>query len=123
MSRTVQDLLELARGAVKRVDVADALALFNSGAHVVDVRKPPELAAQGAIPRAVNLPRSNLEWLLDSPRAPRRWETIVFYRGSGGRSLLSAQRAAEMGFVDARTLDGGFKGWVAAGAPVHAISG
>ena len=43
----------------------------------------------------------------------------LFYCGGGFRSALSAAALVDMGYRNVWSLDGGWKGWVAAGLPVR----
>jgi rhodanese-related sulfurtransferase len=110
---------------IECVDVRTALVWFQEGtAQFVDVRETAELKLNGSIPGAAHAPRSQFEWHLD-PEDPnfahalRTERKLVFFCGSGGRSALSARLAAEMGYANVVSMDGGFKGWVAAGGPVE----
>lgn len=123
MITPVQALIAQARQQVKCLDTTAALALLNDpGTQFVDVREAHELAESGTIPGAVHVPRSNLEWYLDQtqanfPPALAGKERLIFFCGSGGRSVLSAQAAQSMGYGNVLSMDGGYKAWRAADAP------
>ena len=44
---------------------------------------------------------------------------IIFYCASGARSVLTAQRARELGYGRVGHLDGGFSAWKDVGGPMH----
>lgn len=84
---------------------------------ILDVREA-EAFAKGHIPGARNIPRGQLELLVDS-RFPDPSTRILTYCQFGKISTLAAATLRSMGFPSAVALDGGFKDWLAAGAPVE----
>jgi rhodanese-related sulfurtransferase len=121
---TLASLQAAARGTTPEIDAQELAARWREdGLVVVDVRDSQELVASGSVPGAIHVPRGSLEFALadDSPdrMAPLvRATTLVLYCGSGGRSLLAAATARQLG-RPAFSLAGGFKAWVAAGQPVR----
>ena len=79
---------------------------------------------EGKIPGAVHASRGLLEFRID-PTSPLHdpvfatAKQFVFYCGTGGRSVLAAQRANEMGIGQVVNMAGGFAAWKAAGGPVE----
>lgn len=123
MTDTLDDLVRMAESMALRIPTADAAELHRAQTAIfIDVRESHELSA-GIIPGAVHVPRSWLEWHITPDEDTYnpvfdRAGPFVFYCGGGGRSLFAAARAAQMGLGDVRSLDGGFRGWCAAGYEV-----
>ena len=62
---------------------------------IVDVRKPAEIEASGAIPGAVHIPIERVsERVHDLPKD----RELVFYCGGGGRASRAAQTAWDAGY-------------------------
>ena len=99
---------------VVNVDVANAQALVESGALLLDVREPNEWEA-GRAPGATHIPLMELSDHLDDLDTSR---TIVCVCRSGGRSARAATFLLEQGF-DAVNLEGGMTAWAQAGAPLE----
>ncbi len=127
MSFTAQDLVAAARAVIQEIGPAELLGLQAAGTPIVDVREPAEYAA-GHIPGAVNIPRGVLEFEVDGhpavncvtdPALSHRERAIVLYCRTGGRSALATEALKRLGFADARSLAGGFNGWVAGGHPAQ----
>lgn len=93
-------------GVKARQDAGEAFRL-------IDVREESEWAA-GRLPGAEHLGKGiierDIERLIPAVDAP-----IVLYCGGGYRSALAADVLQSMGYTDVWSMDGGFKGWVAAG--------
>ena len=87
---------------------------------IVDVREEHAYTA-GHIPGAVNLPRGQLELLVDQ-RFPDPSARILVYCEYGKISTLAAATLREMGFGGAVGLDGGMEAWRAAGHPTETDS-
>src|SRR5882757_4494484 len=102
MANTVADMLAAARAAVPAVTPAEAQALIDKGALVIDVRDSAEIAAGGKVKGAVHIPRGLLEFKAD-PAAPshdpqlRQDRPILVYCASGGRSALAGKTLKDMG--------------------------
>lgn len=111
------DLVREAKTRINEITTTDALALHeqNDGTIFLDVRETNEVNL-GKIPRAVHLPRGNLENKVEAllPRDAR----IVVYCGGGSRSALAADTLRQMGYENASSLAGGFRGWAEAGGDV-----
>lgn len=119
MGKTYDDYVREALAVVEQVSVMDARAAYEAGPMValfLDVREPIEIQ-KGAVPEALVIPRGRLEsdapdWIFD-PGLP-----IICYCNTGKRSALAVKTLLEMGFAGARSLEGGFAAWQAAGHPV-----
>lgn len=109
-------LVAEATGRVREISVDEVRRWQGDNAAfvLVDVREDHEWAA-GYAAGAVHLGRGILE-----RDAEARWgaETrLVLYCGGGYRSALAADALQKMGFTDVYSLAGGWKAWVAGGAP------
>jgi sulfur-carrier protein adenylyltransferase/sulfurtransferase len=84
-------------------------------ARLIDVREAAELARDGFIPGAVNVPLTTVE------AQARMWdkddELVVICR-SGARSTRAATALAAMGFRRVTNMTGGMLAYLAAGLPV-----
>ena len=125
---TVKAMLAEAAAAVPRLAPAEGAAAVGEGnALVLDVRDPAEVAKEGKIEGALNVPRGMLEFRAD-PESPyhdpalARDRPVLVYCASGGRSALAGKTLKDMGFADVRNI-GGFKELAEAGAPVEPPAG
>jgi len=80
---------------------------------VIDVRERED-NAKGAIPGAVNVPRGVLEHSIDEVTTDKD-KKLVLYCGGGSRSAMAAQSLKKMGFKNAISLAGGYRGWKSSG--------
>jgi rhodanese-related sulfurtransferase len=84
---------------------------------LVDVREESEWA-KGHLPGAMHLGKGIIE--RDIERAiPDADAEIILYCGGGYRSALAAENLQRMGYTNVISMDGGYRGWVAAGLPVE----
>lgn len=95
------------------VDVAQAAALREQGALVLDVREPEEWA-EYHIPGATLIPLGQLAARVDE--VPRDRPVLVYCR-SGNRSQEGRDILLRAGFTQVTSLRGGIKAWAAAGLP------
>lgn len=119
--KSVDDYKAEAVAIVKVYSVQGSIELVGDDSVIfVDVREGEELAEHGKIAGAVHVPRGVLEFYID-PKSSRHLDIfnsgkkIIFYCESGGRSLLAAKLAMDMGVRDAAHLEGGFTAWAEAG--------
>jgi len=117
----VDDYKADAAAAVVAYDVPMSVELVGDDSVIfVDVREGEEIARHGKIEGAVHVPRGVLEFYID-PKSSLHMELfssgkkLIFYCETGGRSLLAAKLAMDMGVTDAVHLEGGFKAWVETG--------
>jgi glyoxylase-like metal-dependent hydrolase (beta-lactamase superfamily II)/rhodanese-related sulfurtransferase len=110
----------LAEAAAKTVFVSVEELAANGAADqdtmVLDVREREAFAA-GHIPGALNLPRGQLEWLVDRqlPDSNRR---ILVCCGNGEIATLAAATLRDLGFARASVLRGGLAAWQDKGFPL-----
>ncbi len=95
------------------VDTAQAAALREQGAVVLDVREPEEWA-EYHIPGATLIPLGQLAARVNE--IPRDRPVLVYCR-SGNRSQEGRDILLRAGFTQVTSLRGGIKAWAAAGLP------
>lgn len=119
------ELLADAERRVERLAPADALARVEAGAVLVDIRSSDCRRRDGAVPGALHLPRTVLEWRLEPGgrwRSPhvREGAPVVLLCDHGYSSVLAAASLVSLG-VAAADVRGGFEAWRDAGLPVVAV--
>lgn len=123
--KSVADYRAEATAMVTAINAGNSLPLVNDDAVVfVDVREAGELADKGKIEGAVHIPRGVLEFHIDPASGMHNEifsgdKQIVFYCASGGRSVLAARLAMDMGVKNAAHLEGGFAAWAEAGGAIQ----
>jgi rhodanese-related sulfurtransferase len=110
-------LVSEAKTRVKETDVPDVKRRIDGGEKflLVDVREDHEWAS-GHVPGAVHMGRGVIERDIEV-RVPVTSTKIVLYCGGGFRSALVADNLQKMGYTNVESMDGGWRGWVAAGLP------
>ena len=126
LAKGCKQLIEEARMRIRTLPLAEARALHgNPDVLFVDIRDVRELERDGMIPGAFHAPRGMLEFWVD-PESPYYKEAFgsgkqfVLYCASAWRSALAAGTLTDMGLPRVAHLEGGFKAWKEAGAPVAA---
>ncbi len=117
MSTARQQKLAELRASIPEVDPAEALALQQRGAVLVDVREPDEVA-QGSPAGAERIVRGFLELQIED-RVPDLERPLVLMCAGGSRSLFASRDLLELGYSSVSSLRGGFNAWKAAGLPVE----
>jgi MFS family permease len=124
LRRTAAELLgDAQRRIAPRLEPAQAFAALEDGAALVDLRSQDERRSEGIIPGSIHIPRSVLEWRLDSYSGYanpyiRREQRIIVFCAHGFSSSFAAATIRELGFQTSTDIVGGFAGWRAAGLPV-----
>jgi molybdopterin/thiamine biosynthesis adenylyltransferase/rhodanese-related sulfurtransferase len=107
---TFRDLLAETKRRIREVDTAEAeLAVAVPGTVVLDVREPDEYE-QGALPRAVHIPRGHLESQVEG-KLPDKSAPVVIYCAGGTRSAFAADTLGQLGYTDVVSVVGGFNKW------------
>jgi rhodanese-related sulfurtransferase len=123
--RSVAEALAEARRDLSRVGPAQAAALVEAGALLIDIRPLENRTAEGEIPGAWIVDGNVLAWRLD-PQSPDRLASVddSFYDrilivvcNEGYASSFAASGLQYLGLVAATDLDGGYRAWKAAGLP------
>jgi rhodanese-related sulfurtransferase len=122
------DIIEIKRRAAERgqqlklpyagaLTPAEAFALMQAGAKLVDVRTKPELLYVGGVPGSVLVEwqtypgnAQNAAFLAQLAEAVAPQETLLFMCRSGARSHAAAALAAQAGWRDSYNVLEGFEG-------------
>lgn len=113
--KTPQDLVAAAKAHVQEVPLAEAEAAIREADALIDVREESEFAA-GHIPGAIHASRGMLEFkLAGNPALQARDVKVVLYCKTSGRAALAAASMREMGYLNVKSIAGGFDAWQAAG--------
>jgi rhodanese-related sulfurtransferase len=112
-------LVNEAKKQVKETNVADVKRRLDAGEQfiLVDVREESEWAG-GHLPGAVHLAKGIIEREIEQ-RVPDTNAKLILYCGGGFRSALTAENLQKMGYTSVESMDGGWKGWLAAGLPTQ----
>jgi len=110
-------LVNDAKKRVKETNVADVKRRMDAGEKftLVDVREESEWA-NGHVTGAIYLGKGIIERDIEQ-RIPSTDTKVILYCGGGFRSALVADNLQKMGYSNVESMDGGWKGWVAAGYP------
>ncbi len=116
--KTAHDLVAAAKARIQEVAVDQAEQAIREADVLIDVREADEYAA-GHVPGAVLIPRGMLEFRLsNTPAMEPRDLKFVLYCKTSGRAALAACALHDMGYLNVRSIAGGFDAWVEAGKPV-----
>jgi len=125
-ARGIDQLLLRARARLRRLDPAEAMAAIRAGAILVDTRPESWRRAEGEIPGALVVERTDLEWRLDPASSGAIPEAVdsgirwIVFCNEGYASSLAAASLQVIGLWRATDLAGGYRAWRAAGLPVTA---
>ena len=116
--KNAMDLVQAAKAQFTEVPASAAAEAIRDSDVQIDVREESEFAA-GHIPGAIHASRGMLEFKLSATPAlqPRDLKVLVYCKTSG-RAALAAQAMHAMGYLNVRSIAGGFDAWVAAGGAV-----
>lgn len=106
-----------AKSRIKEVTVAETLELMENGGSLIDVREDNEWSA-GHAAGAVHIGRGVIERDIVQ-RFPDKSAELILYCGGGYRSALAADSLQKMGYTNVFSMDGGWKAWKDAEAPVE----
>lgn len=123
-TQTAAGLVAEAKSRIENLTPEQVEQELANGALLVDIREPEERIANGAIEGNIHAARGMLEFYADPTNPYHREEfdpdrRVILYCASGGRSALAVESLKALGYRDIAHLDGGIKGWVEAGKPVH----
>jgi len=112
-------LVNDAKKRVKETNVADVKRRMDAGEKfvLVDVREESEWA-KGHLPGAIYLGKGIIERDVEAC-VPNTGAKMICYCGGGFRSALVADNLQKMGYTNVESMDGGWKGWLAAGYPTQ----
>ncbi len=121
--RSIDAVLEEARGRIDRLEPAEAAARVAAGALLVDTRPVAQREADGEVPGALLVERNVLEWRLDPasdarlPEATGHDVEVIVLCNEGYASSLAADSLRTLGLHRATDVVGGYQAWAAAGLP------
>jgi rhodanese-related sulfurtransferase len=116
--KTAHDLVAAAKARVQEIPVADAEQAIREADVLVDVREADEFSV-GHLAGAVHISRGMLEFKFSAnPALQARDLNILLYCKTSGRAALAAAALHDMGYLNVRSIAGGFDAWAAAGKPV-----
>lgn len=116
--KTAHDLVTAAKTLIREIPVQEAEPAIRAADVLLDVREADEYAS-GHLPGAIHVSRGMLEFKLSStPELNSRDLKIVLYCKTSGRAALAACALQEMGYLQVKSIAGGFDAWVGAGKPV-----
>ena len=116
--KTAHDLVAAAKARVQEIPLTDAEQAILAADVLVDVREADEFTA-GHVPGAVHISRGLLEFKFSAnPALQARDLNILVYCKTSGRAALAAAALQDMGYLNVRSVAGGFDAWAAAGKPV-----
>jgi rhodanese-related sulfurtransferase len=116
--KTAHDLVAAAKAHVQEIQVAEAEQAIRDADVLVDVREADEFAA-GHLAGAVHISRGMLEFKFSAnPALQARDLNILLYCKTSGRAALAAAALHDMGYLNVKSIAGGFDAWAAAGKPV-----
>ncbi|MDZ4711820.1 MAG: rhodanese-like domain-containing protein [bacterium] len=117
--KTFAELCADAKKNVKECNVNDVMDMMKNSEdfHLVDIREDNEFNA-AHIKGAKHVGRGILERDIHL-HVPSHDQKIVLYCGGGFRSALSAESIQKMGYSNVISMDGGWKGWNAAGGEIE----
>lgn len=126
--RTIDELLEVARGRIERLTPEAASAAIEGGDVLIDIRCQETRQQTGTVPASVHIPLSVLYWRVGragddvDPRISDPASRLVLMCAHGYSSSLAAATLRDLGFDGATDVIGGFEGWQAAGLPVERLA-
>jgi rhodanese-related sulfurtransferase len=110
-------VLEESRRNLDRVEPPGLAAEMAAGALVVDTRSAAHREAEGALPGAVVVERTVLEWRVDPtspdriPEADDPERRVIVVCSDGYSSSLAAETLQRIGLSRATDLVGGYRAW------------
>lgn len=112
-------LVNEAKKQVKETKVEEVRKRFQNGPAfiLIDTREESEYA-KGRLPGAIHLSKGVIERDIEA-RIPDKKAPLVLYCGGGFRSALAAENLQKMGYENVESMDGGWRGWLAAGYPTE----
>ena len=110
-------VVEDAKSRVREIGVHDTLSAMTADARLIDVREDNEWIeshAKGAEHLGKGIIERDIETLVPDKDAP-----LILYCGGGYRAALAADSLQRMGYTNVRSMAGGWRAWLEAGAPIE----
>jgi rhodanese-related sulfurtransferase len=117
--KTIPQIIGEAKSQTTEVTVEGVKKGMDVGKNFVllDVRTSEEFKA-GHLPKAVNIPRGTLEFMIGK-YYPQKDMEIVLYCRTDARAALCAKTLLDMGYTNVKNLKGAFKAWGEAGYSIY----
>lgn len=116
--KTAHDLVVAAKARVQEISLDQADSAILVADVLVDVREADEYVL-GHVPGSVHVSRGTLEFKFSANAVLQARDlNIVLYCKTGGRAALAGAALQDMGYLNVKSLAGGFDAWAAAGKPV-----
>ncbi len=113
--KNAHDLVTAAKLHIQEVPLDAAEQAIREADVLLDVREADEYAA-GHLAGAIHAARGVLEFKLSStPELGSRDLKIVLYCKTSGRAALAACALHDMGYLQVKSIAGGFDAWAGAG--------
>lgn len=111
-------LVDDVKSRIQEVDVQEVERLLDSGERfcLIDVREESEWAA-GRLPSSIHIGKGIIERDIEQT-IPDKNTFLILYCGGGYRSALAAESLQKMGYVNVRSMAGGWRAWNEAGYDV-----
>jgi rhodanese-related sulfurtransferase len=108
-------LVNDAKARVRETNVAEVKQRLDRGErlNLIDVREDREWT-EGHLPGAMHMSKGTIERDIEK-KFPDANAELVLYCGGGFRSALVADNLQKMGYMNVKSMDGGFGGWEDAG--------
>ncbi|MES5484647.1 rhodanese-like domain-containing protein [Bradyrhizobium sp. INPA03-11B] len=98
--------------------------LEQGGVTLIDVGEPWQLRERGTIAGARNISHEEIADVAASdPALSDRAQPIILTCGGGGKAKRAAEALREIGFADVSVIQGGCRGWQAAGHELVPVAG
>jgi rhodanese-related sulfurtransferase len=117
LTQSVDDLVGASRLRISRVTPSQLGEVIDGGGILIDIRPAQQRSTEGSLPGALVVERNVLEWRLDPdsphrlPAVTDRHQQVIVVCSEGYASSLAAASLADLGFVRAGDLEGGYKAW------------
>ncbi|QGF25182.1 rhodanese-like domain-containing protein [Raineyella fluvialis] len=124
MAAGLETVLEHARRGLERLTPEQAVAAWRGGALLVDIRTSEQRAERGALPGAICIDRTVLEWRLQPggrhsiPELAGPDTQVIVVCRQGYSSSLAAASLRSIGLQRATDMIGGVEAWIEAGLPL-----
>lgn len=110
-SEKFKEIVSSAKKEITEITIAEVKQKIanNETFHFVDVREESEYA-KGSLPNAIHIGKGVIE--RDIQRLiPESTNEVILFCGGGSRSALAALNVKKMGYINVKSMIGGFRGW------------
>lgn len=117
--KTFRQILKEAKSQITEITVEQVKKDMDADKEfvILDVRDPDEYAA-GHLPKAVNISRGKLEFMIGR-LYPKKDTEMVLYCRTGARSALCTKTLMDMGYTNVKNFNGAFKAWGESGHSIY----